>query len=353
MYGKNSRAKTRKILYREGISRVHQISLSCNPIPPPKYGGIETVVSNLVHGLIERGIPTFCYSPAPLDIEGCYHVETLPKSENGPKEGVYIANTKEHLKAITQGLQRYVRPGDVIHLHHPEQSIYIKRKKRLTSLLMGWNFVETAHWLRVSLDKNIVYPSKSLRNEINKPGKVIPHGINTSLFKPSDSGTFVNDEYLLYAGRLREDKGLHLAAEVANKLGIELRVAGPLQDHEYAESIIGKINYLGELKPQELVKQYQNAVAFIHLNQYIEPFGLAVVEAMACGTPVITTGIGGTGETVIPGETGFFCKTKESLVKAIKNIDKLSREDCVARARIFSIKNMTESYLKYYSETYG
>ncbi|MBW1888628.1 MAG: glycosyltransferase, partial [Deltaproteobacteria bacterium] len=295
----------KKNIYTAGISKIHQIGLSCNPLPPVAYGGIETIITNLSRGLVEKGIPVICYSPLPFKIKGVEHYPTLKECTLGPKEGVFLANTEEHLKKIVQGINENWEPGDIIHLHHPEQYPYLCEKLK-KKWFKNYRFLETAHWTRVALGKNIAYPSQAIQQAIKKPGKLIFHGIDLSLFKPQPN----QQGYILYAGRVTKDKGVHIGAEAAAEYGIEFRVAGPLSDREYAATFMDKVNYLGELESEALASQYQGALALVYMTKYTEPFGLSVVEAMACGTPVITTGRGGTGETVVNGETGFFCQTK-------------------------------------------
>lgn len=336
---------TNKNYYKEGRSKIHQIGLSCNALPPVAYGGIETVITNLSRGLVEKGIPVICYSPLPFGIKGAEHYPTLNESTSGPKEGVFLANTEEHLKRVVQGINENWEPGDVIHLHHPEQYPYFCEKLK-KKWVKKYRFLETAHWTRVALEKNIAYPSHALQQAIKKPGKSIFHGIDLSLYKPQTS----EGNYLFYAGRVTEDKGVHIGAEAAEEYGIEFRVAGPLVDREYANAFMDKVNYLGELESDALASQYRGALALVYMTQYIEPFGLSVVESMACGTPVITTGNGGTGETVLEGETGFFCQTKEEVLSALDKIGSLKRDECIRRAQLFSIDNMTKGYMQFYKE---
>lgn len=337
--------------YRPGESRIHQIGLSCNPLPPDGYGGIETIVTNLTKGLVARGVPVTCYAPAPFDIEGADFVETLPHKTTGPKEGVDSANTREHLAAVTEGLKKRLEPGDIVHFHHTEHFPYIYKRLRTTNIGQHVNYIETAHWMNVGAGQRIVYPSRALQRSIGRPGRVIPHGIDRSIF--SADGERESGEYLLYAGRITEDKGIHLCATAAADSDYELRVAGPLVDEAYAERFLDEVTYLGELEQDALVRQYRGAAGFLYMTQYTEPFGLAVVEAMSCGTPVITTGYGGTGETVVDGETGFICETVPEIRTALSNLADLDRSDRIDRAKNYSIAAMTDRYITHYERLYA
>lgn len=336
--------------YVHGESRVHQVGLSCNPLPPEGYGGIETVITNLTRGLVAKDVPVTCYSPSPFEIDGANHVETLPEKTVGPKDGTDSANTREHLQAVVEGLSERVEPRDIVHFQHSQHFPFIYHRLRAKQLSERINYVETAHWTNVGGPRNIAYPSQSNAEQIGKPGRVIPHGIDRSVFSP---GPGASGEYVLYAGRITEDKGIHVAAEAASRVGVEFRVAGPKVDEEYAESFIDDVNYIGEVDQEELVRQYRGAEALVYLTQYTEPFGLAPVEAMSCGTPVITTGAGGTGETVVDGETGFICSGVEGVRDAIRRLDQLDRADCISRAEGYSIASMTSQYINYYTDNYA
>ena len=158
------------------------------------------------------------------------------------------------------------------------------------------------------------------------------------------------ENFIFYAGRITRYKGMHLAAEACRSAGVSFRVAGPCPDPDYAAQALDGVDYLGELTHVELCDIYNHARATMYLTQYNEPFGLSVVESLACGCPVITTGMGGTGEIVEHGRSGFVCNTHEELVQAIADLDRLHTEHCVARAGDYSIDRMTDAVIDYYKE---
>lgn len=269
----------------------------------------------------------------------------------GPKDGTDSANTQNHLAAVTEELKDRLKPGDIIHFHHSDQFPYIYKRLRASNISNQINYIETAHWTDVGANRHIVYPSQALRQHVGRPGEAIPHGIDQSVF--SVNGEHAPGTYVLYAGRITENKGIHLCAEAAVDSEYELRVAGPLVNDSYAETFLNNVTYLGEIEQTELVRQYRGAAGFLYMTQYTEPFGLAPVEAMACGTPVITTGCGGTGETVVDGETGFHCETVVGIRTALDNLKALDRADCIDRAKNYDIDTMTAGYVNHYEEMYA
>lgn len=322
---------------------IHLIGLSCNTIPPVKYGGIELVIANLATGFTKNGFNVRVYSPGVMDIAQCEHSQTLREPTTGIQSGS-AANTKEHLLRIEEDMRKYCVPGDVIIFNHSDHFRFLK--KRLGRIFYSRvNTFEIAHWVDAGLYKNIIYPSHALMKLLKKKGYVIPHG-EQLIYNESDSCT--RGMHLLYAGRITEDKGIELALEASELIGCKLRIAAPHANTKFFSDTINHSNveYLGELNYRELFLEYQSARAFIYMTQYVEPFGLAVIEAMAAGCPVITTGNGGTGETVINGETGYFCKNVEEIESAYRNVHTLNSNNIVAHSRKYSVESMISQYEK-------
>lgn len=327
------------------VNRVHVISLSCNPVPPERYGGIELVIAHLCEGLAEKGARAVCYSPGRLQVQGnVEHYRTLPEPTAHIKEGG-VPNTLEHLQAVAAGLKANVARGDVVVFNHPDHYRYLKRRLGLRVPLTAF-MCEVAHWTAAGMQRNVIYPSASLQRAIGKPGTCIPHGERLIFRDPLAQ----KENYLFFAGRITRDKGVDIALAACVELRIKLVLAGPLNDKAFAAEIIGhpSVEYLGELRYHELVPYYNRAKALVYMTQYTEPFGLSVIEAMATGCPVITTGKGGTGETVLDGTTGFFCQTASDIALAYPKLESLRPADCVTRAMNYSIGRMATSYLDYF-----
>lgn len=166
-----------------------------------------------------------------------------------------------------------------------------------------------------------------------------------------------SDNYYFFSGRILPKKGVHLAVKVARRLNLNLKIAGPRYDIEapnYFQQDLNpffssKIKYLGVLPPAKLISYYQRARALLFPIQWEEPFGLVMIEAMACGTPVIAFDRGSVPEVVKDGVTGFIVKTEKEMIKAVKKIDQIDRTACRAWVeKKFSLERMVGDYEKAY-----
>ena len=326
---------------------IHVISLSCNPVPPVRYGGIELVIAHLCEGLEKLGVKIICYSPGNFTIPGVGHVQTLVTPSTHVKEGGK-PNTQEHLSFICSHLQEKLQPGDIVLFNHSDHYRYLKKRLGIFNWLKA-HFFEVAHWVDVGMKKNIIYPSQHLANQLARPGVVIPHG--EKLLFNNTPGANERNANLFFAGRITKDKGVDIALAACKKLGIKLLLAGPLNNPAFSTPILAddSVIYLGELTYEELLEIYCHCKALVYMTQYTEPFGLSVIEAMAAGAPVITTGRGGTGETVIEGKTGFFADTAEDIVTAYNKLDTLTEQDCIARARDYTLTTMATRYFQHFT----
>ncbi len=183
--------------------------------------------------------------------------------------------------------------------------------------------------------------------------QTIYHGVDSSLFTFQDT----KEAYLLYFGRIHPEKGLDNAIYIAEKSNLPLKIAGLIQDKYYFETMIEpKINgttiqYLGNLGKADRDLVLGGAKALLHPISFDEPFGLSVLEAMMCGTPVIAFSRGSMPELIIDGVTGFLVKSTEEAIEAVKKIDQLKPIDCRIHAEHKFCRNkMINSYVKAYQE---
>ena len=182
----------------------------------------------------------------------------------------------------------------------------------------------------------------------------IHHGIDTGNF------TYHADpkgDYMLYYGRIHPDKGTREAVEIAQALDMRLIIAGIIQDEDYFNIHVnpflkeGKIEYIGSIGDERRDSLLGNARLLLHPISFSEPFGLSVVEAMACGTPVVAFNKGSMPELIRDGVNGFLAENREEAMEKIKMIDTVSRRNCREHVeQHFSKEIMTKRYIDVYNQ---
>lgn len=180
----------------------------------------------------------------------------------------------------------------------------------------------------------------------------IYHGIDTKIYAFNDTP----EDYVLYLGRITQDKGVHHAIAAAKAAGVRLIIAGLSNHNEgyWAKQIEPHIDgvsvqFFGPANMEQKIKLMQNARALLFPTLAKETFGLVMIEAMSCGTPVIGFNEGAVKEVIQDKETGFVVKTEKQMVAAIKKIKKISRQATRARAEnFFSLERMARGYERVY-----
>jgi glycosyltransferase involved in cell wall biosynthesis len=164
---------------------------------------------------------------------------------------------------------------------------------------------------------------------------------------------------LVSYGRIHPDKGVHLAIEVAKKAGMDLMIAGIIQDQEYFENQIKphiddtSIRFIGPVGPAERDALLKEAYAVLHLNTIPERFGLVMAESMAAGVPVIAMDLGSCREVIADEESGYLVNSVDEAVAAVGRVDKIDRRKCLQRVKEnFTIDKMAEGYEKVYAEIF-
>ncbi len=179
----------------------------------------------------------------------------------------------------------------------------------------------------------------------------IYHGIDLTQFPFSEA----QGQYLLFFGRIHPEKGVHEAIQVAHQTGIKLMIAGIIQDQDYFDTQIKPhidgetVEYLGPVGPDRRGELLSQAMVLLHLISFDEPFGLSLVESMACGTPVIAFNRGSMPEIIRPDETGFIVANIDEATAAVAAISSIKRSACREDVeRRFSRARMAQDYVAAY-----
>lgn len=173
------------------------------------------------------------------------------------------------------------------------------------------------------------------------------NGIDPSEFTFNDKP----GDYLVFLGRFHPEKGTHLAIEIAKRSGKQLKIAAIPQDDEYFHTHVEphidgeQIQFLGEVKRQARNDLLKNALALVHMTTRPERFGLTMIEAMACGTPVLGANMGSVPEIVQHGITGYICDTVGQAVSYVPKLSAIDRTACRARVESeFTVERMIDRY---------
>ncbi|HZP96824.1 MAG TPA: glycosyltransferase family 4 protein [Candidatus Limnocylindria bacterium] len=322
-------------------------------VPPRHYGPWERVVSLLAEGLVERGVDVTLFATA--DSVTAARLDSVcprPLAEDRSLdakvwESLHIANAFERSREL--GL-------DLLHNHYDFLPL---------TYTGGWDIpvVTTIHGFSSErilpvyerYDGRVHYVSIS--DADRHPGltylRTVHHGIDLGEFTPRDRA----GAYLVFFGRMHPDKGVAEAIEVARRTGLPLVLAGIIHDEDYFAREIAphvddvRVRYVGSAGPKERDQLLGNALALVHLVNFAEPFGLAMVEAMACGTPVIARRRGSVPEVVEDGRTGFVVDDVDGAVAAVGRVAALDRRAIRARcAERFSRDRMVDDYLAVYEQ---
>ena len=327
------------------------------PVPPPGYGGIETVVSLLADGLAARGHDVTLFASG--DSRTAARLVSPVGAAPGPVAGVggEPALDAYHSLAAYQGSV----DADVIHDH----AAFIG--PALGALADGPPVVHTVHgpwtdttrrFYRLVADRvHLVAISGAQRAESGgvPHHAVVPNGIDVGSFPcvPRDE----REDYLVFIGRSGPQKRPDAAIEVARRAGAPLKLVTKRKeqserrywDERVAPMLGPDVEVLEGLGHDDKAAVLCRARAMVFPIDWSEPFGLVMVEAMACGTPVVASPSGAATEVVEEGVSGRLCPTLEGMAEAVSAIDDISAEGCRAWVeRRYSAEAMTAGYLELY-----
>lgn len=335
--------------------RIAQIAPLVERVPPKKYGGTERVVYHLTEGLVARG-----------------HDVTLFASGDSITSAKLVAPISESLRLgrkahsptivtmmmLSKVYEHMLKEFDIIHSHLEYLTLPYAHKVRVPTVLTMHGRLDIGEYGKMlGLYPHMAYVSisDSQRRPVENINwvKTVYHGYPPSSFEFNDKP----GDYFLYLGRFSEEKKPQQAIMLARACNIPLKIAAkidptdrgffdqkirPLLDHPL-------IDYVGEVDDTRKVELLKNAKALLNTIDWPEPFGLVMIEALACGTPVIVRGCGSAPEVITHGKTGFICETRLDFINAIHRVGELSRKTCREEfERRFSADTMVSNYEELY-----
>lgn len=319
--------------------------------PPRHYGPWEYVVSLLTEGLLEKGIDVTLFATGDSQTKG----KLVSVSPRGYEEDKTILPKVWECLHISEVFERSGE-FDIIHNHFDFLPLTY-------SSLTSTPVVTTIHGFSSPkiLPVYEKYNGRTYYVAISEADKhpsldyiaTIHHGIDLKRFTfQKDSGS-----YLLFFGRIHHEKGTRECIQIAEETGFKLIIAGIIQDEDYFHRYVKpKLNdttvvFVGSAGPEERDRLLGGAYALLHPINFDEPFGLSVVEAMACGTPVIAINRGSMPEVIADGVTGFLTSSVEEMIEKIPLIRNLDRRQCrLWVEEHFSVDRMVNNYIKVYEK---
>jgi glycosyltransferase involved in cell wall biosynthesis len=318
-------------------------------VPPLHYGPWERVVSLLCEGLAERGVDVTLFATKNSRTRGRLAAVCPAPWEEDPAidpkvwEGLHIAHCFER-----------AREFDLIHNHFDFLPLTFSRlvDTPIVTTIHGFSSPKIlAVYLEYADRSSYVSISDADRSPELPYIATVHHGIDLTELTLSETP----GEDLVFFGRIHRDKGTADAIEIARRAGRRLLIAGIIQDQAYFAQEVGPhvdgkaVCYLGPVGPEERDRLLGSAAALLHPIRFDEPFGLSVVEAMACGTPVVAFRRGAMPEVIRHEVTGFLVDTVDEAVAAVARLDELERRACRRWvAERFSQRRMVHDYLEVY-----
>ena len=321
--------------------------------PPRAYGAWETVASNITEGLVARRWKNVTLFATKESITKAKLVGWIEKGYEEDKSQIPLVSTCLHISKALQKAGEF----DLIHNNFDYLPLtYIPFIK--TPMLTTIHGFSDPDILRVYHDHKDSY-FVSISDSDRDPGlpylATVYNGIDLSNLtfreKPGNK--------LVHYGRIHNDKGTHLAIETAKKSGMDLIIAGIIQDQEYFDNFVkphindSSIQFIGSVNPVQRDELLKEAYAVLHLNTIPERFGLVMAESMAAGVPVIAMDLGSCREVIADKQTGYLVNDVDEAAEAVGKIDLIERKKCRRHVEEnFTIDKMVSGYEKVYEEIF-
>lgn len=334
--------------------RIAQVAPLYESVPPRFYGGTERVVSYLTEELVRQGHDVTLFASG----DSITSARLVPACTSALRLDKTCVDPMAHHMRLLDMVFESADDFDVVHfhvdyLHYPVSSR--QNIRHLTTLHGRLDLPDLVPLYQRFREVPVVSISDAQRTPIPWANwrSTVYHGLPRDLLsyreKPGD--------YLAFIGRISPEKGIDDAIEIARRSGQKIRIAAKVDavDQEYFRNVIEPLlkypccEFIGEIGESDKAEFLGNARALLFPINWPEPFGLVLIEAMACGTPVIAYPRGSVPEVLDDGLTGLFVEDVAAAVRAVSRIDSLSRRNCRETfERRFTASRMASDYLKAY-----
>ena len=313
--------------------KIAQVAPLYESVPPRYYGGTERVVSYLTEELVRAGHEVTLFASG----DSVTRANLVPQCHRSLRLDEHAIDHVAHHVLMTERIFKDTNAFDIIHSHIdylPYSMIRRLETPVLTTLHGRLDLEDLVPLYQEFPDIPVVSISDAQRKPltwINWQGTVY-HGLPRDLYTYREA----QGSYLAFLGRICPEKRVDDAIEIAKRADLELRIAAKVDrvDQEYFETVVRHllnhplVRYVGEIREAEKNEFLGNASALLFPIDWPEPFGLVMIEALACGTPVIAFNHGSVPEVMEQGTTGFVVRNVDEAVSAVKEVPSLSRKRC-------------------------
>jgi glycosyltransferase involved in cell wall biosynthesis len=337
--------------------RIAQISPLFEAVPPKLYGGTERVVYSLTEELVAMGHDVTLFASG----DSITSAKLVPMRERALRLDPSVVDWIAIYMRMMELIRRRADEFDVLHFHtdYFPLSLFTRQPTPFLTTLHGrLDIPEFKDVYELFPDAPFVSISDAQRRPI--PGinwaRTVLHGMPAGLLTPQP----VKQEYLAFLGRISPEKGVDKAIRIAGKVGMKLKIAAKVDkaDQAYWDSEIHPLikaspwaEYIGEINDAQKPEFLSGAHALLFPIDWPEPFGLVMIESMACGTPVIAFNRGSVPEVIDHGVSGFIVHDEASAVAALDRLGDLDRARVRATFdRRFTARRMAEDYVDLYEE---
>ena len=335
--------------------RIAQVSPLYESVPPSLYGGTERVVSYLTEELVASGHDVTLFASA----DSKTSAQLIPFCQRAHRLGHCSQEVSEsdHVRLI-ESVVRCAEHFDVVHFHLDVFHLPVIQRATgtfLTTVHGRLDLEEKRACYGMFADVPFVSISDSQRLPLQQLNwkKTILHGLPLGLYRYSSRP----DGYLAFLGRISPEKGVERAIQIAKCAGMPLRIAAKIDDKDrgYFETRISPhidgdlVTMIGEIDESEKQDFLGKANALVFPVDWPEPFGMVMIEALACGTPVIAYPNGAVPEVIVHGETGYWIRSITEGAEAVRRLSQIPRIKCREEFETrFSSRRMARDYVEVY-----
>jgi len=344
---------------KETVLRIAQIAPPYESVPPRLYGGTERVVSHLTEQLVKQGHDVTLFASG----DSLTAAKLVSPCSTALRLNANCVDPLPYLIISLDQVARRAESFDVLHFHTDYFHLPLSKNLHLPSIttLHGrLDLPDLQPLYRRFSEAPIVSISHSQRLPLLHANWVanIHHGLPANSYKPR----FERGDYLAFLGRISPEKRPDRAIEIAIRSGMKLKIAAKIDkvDQDYFNSKIRPllknplIEFIGEIGDHEKSQFLGNAYAYLFPIDWPEPFGLTMIEAMACGTPTIAFRCGSVAEIIVDRVTGFIVDDVQSAISCLDRIPEIERRACRAVfEHRFSVERMTSEYVSLYRRMLG